>query len=292
VFGLHWKAAAVSAQSDVDRSRRAIQDLQRKISQESGKVANARQKASRASQAAHGSRSSSTVSSKLREAQQEERRAIRAEADRSKLERKLADEQKKLHTAEAKLLTEQARTQQAAMKELRDSVDRSSQQFRPTFAQPSPSPKPSRSVPFDVAATPTYDVFISHASEDKPDIATPLAESLRSGGLRVWFDAFELQVGDSLRRKIDQGLARSTFGVVILSPHFFAKEWPQIELDGLTARATAVEDPVILPIWHHISKAEVLARSPTLAGVVALNTSIMTIDEIVDALVKRIKPSN
>ena len=65
-----------------------------------------------------------------------------------------------------------------------------------------------------------WDVFISHASEDKQAIALPLAESLVRSGLKVWLDRFELRVGHSLREKIDEGLSESAFGVVILSEHF------------------------------------------------------------------------
>jgi len=63
------------------------------------------------------------------------------------------------------------------------------------------------------------DVFISHASEDKLDIARPLAEALKLRGLSVWFDEYELTLGDSLRRKIEEGLRSSRFGVTILSHH-------------------------------------------------------------------------
>ena len=68
-----------------------------------------------------------------------------------------------------------------------------------------------------------WDVFISHASEDKEAIATPLAEALQANGLRVWYGDFSLRLGDSLRQSIDRGLARSRFGVVILSARFFEK---------------------------------------------------------------------
>lgn len=67
-----------------------------------------------------------------------------------------------------------------------------------------------------------YDAFISHASEDK-GIVRPIAENLRSKGFRVWFDEFELKIGDSLRKSIDQGLINSRYGVVILSKSFFEK---------------------------------------------------------------------
>ena len=63
-----------------------------------------------------------------------------------------------------------------------------------------------------------YDVFISHASEDKEEVVRPLANALRKAGLKVWYDEFELHIGDSLRRKIDQGLEKIRFGIVVISP--------------------------------------------------------------------------
>ena len=65
-----------------------------------------------------------------------------------------------------------------------------------------------------------YDVFISHASEDKEDVVRPLAKSLKEKGISVWYDEFELKIGDSLRRKIDQGLSKSRFGIVVISRAF------------------------------------------------------------------------
>ena len=56
-----------------------------------------------------------------------------------------------------------------------------------------------------------YVVFISHASEDKDEVARPLAEALRENGLTVWYDEFELRIGDSLRMKIDKGIANNNF---------------------------------------------------------------------------------
>jgi Protein kinase domain/TIR domain len=116
-----------------------------------------------------------------------------------------------------------------------------------------------------------WDVFISHASEDKEFVARPLAGLLRDAGLRVWLDESELKLGDSLRRGIDQGLAGCRFGVVILSASFFAKEWPQRELDALFARAA--EGPkIILPVWHGIDRQFVATYSPILADRLAVST--------------------
>jgi hypothetical protein len=116
-----------------------------------------------------------------------------------------------------------------------------------------------------------WDVFVSHASEDKEAIAGPLAEALRSHGLRVWYDDFTLRLGDSLRESIDRGLARSRFGIVILSAHFFEKRWPQKELNGLATRE-ADGEKVILPVWHEIGFVEVRGYSPTLADLKAVET--------------------
>ena len=128
-----------------------------------------------------------------------------------------------------------------------------------------------------------YDVFVAHASEDKEAIARPLAHALDERGLVVWFDEFELRIGDSLRRKIDAGIARSRFGIVILSHAFFAKGWSQYELDGLVTMEVSGKQ-VTLPLWHDISKDEVVSYSPSLADKVALRTADYTIDEIADEI--------
>jgi hypothetical protein len=109
-----------------------------------------------------------------------------------------------------------------------------------------------------------WDIFICHAWEDKEEIARPLAEALQQAGLRVWYDEFTLELGDSLRRSINQGLKASRYGVVILSPAFFEKEWPQKELDGLAAKERHGEK-VILPVWHNATYDDVEQYSPELA---------------------------
>ncbi|MEP7133819.1 MAG: diguanylate cyclase [Chloroflexota bacterium] len=131
-----------------------------------------------------------------------------------------------------------------------------------------------------------WDIFISHAFEDK-EFARSLADALAGKGLSIWFDEFELKVGDSLRRSIDFGLSKSRYGVVILSPNFFAKEWTQKELDALTARETK-DKKIILPIWHNISAKEIRKYSPMLADRLAID-SVVGIETVVDKLLSKIK---
>lgn len=127
----------------------------------------------------------------------------------------------------------------------------------------------------------TYDVFVSHASEDKQTFVQPFVAALKARGLEVWYDEINLSWGDSLRQEIDKGLALSRFGVVVLSKHFFAKPWPKTELDGLLTKELNGHGRV-LPVWHQISKDEVAAESPIMVSKIARNTAIQSIEELAD----------
>lgn len=160
----------------------------------------------------------------------------------------------------------------------------------PSANQPNLSSVPSlvqdREIPGDFGEEPIirkFDVFISHASEDKDEVVRPLAHALQGKNLRVWYDEFELKIGDSLRQKIDKGLANSRFGIVVLSKNFIRKGWTNYELDGIITKAVNGQQ-VVLPIWHDISKQEVIDYSPSLADKIARNTATYTIEEIADEI--------
>src|SRR5690349_10267001 len=114
-----------------------------------------------------------------------------------------------------------------------------------------------------------WDAFISYASEDREAVARPLAQLLGHLGLRIWYDENELKVGDSLRQRIDDGLSRSRFGVVVLSTSFFGKHYPERELNGLAQREIEGRK-VILPIWHGVDAEAVRRFSPPLADRIAI----------------------
>ena len=126
-----------------------------------------------------------------------------------------------------------------------------------------------------------YDAFMSHASEDKETIARPLTEELEGLGLRVWFDNQEILIGDSIRQKIEEGLAQSRYGVVILSKPVISKFWTNFELDGLIER--------VLPVWHGIGRDEIASQFPALAGIAALNTSEHDIAYIANEIHRKIR---
>jgi len=140
-----------------------------------------------------------------------------------------------------------------------------------------------------VASRSRWDIFVSHASEDKAEFVEPLSAALTEFGIKVWYDGFTLSLGDSLSRSIDEGLARSRFGLVVLSPSFLAKKWPEYELRGLTAREIAGRT-VILPIWHNITKEDLLRFSPSLADKLAVNSTGLTPLQIAVRIIKHIRP--
>lgn len=74
-------------------------------------------------------------------------------------------------------------------------------------------------------------VYLAHATEDKP-LAKPLAEGLVERGIPVWYDNWEIGYGDSLRRKMEQGLGDCTHFVVLLTERSVAKPWVNEEIDA------------------------------------------------------------
>ncbi|HLW08645.1 MAG TPA: toll/interleukin-1 receptor domain-containing protein [Marinilabiliaceae bacterium] len=207
--------------------------------------------------------------------------------DKSNKSKTLADKQKKKFDLQSKLNKEEQKGRDKTKKEQKEMLTLQQQITREMEKQ-----KTQSLHSFDVfkpqSIEPTsFDVFVSHASEDKDDFVRDFVKCLQENGLSVWYDEFTLRVGDSLRRSIDNGLRSSRYGIVILSEAFFSKEWPQRELDALFAREINGEK-VILPIWHKISKNEVLKYSPIIADMLALNTASFTIEEIAKEISDRV----
>jgi hypothetical protein len=153
------------------------------------------------------------------------------------------------------------------------------------------STETSTAVPMTAGVSETeYDVFISHASEDKEEFVAPFAEALLKIGVRVWYDEFTLKLGDSLSQSIAKGLAGSRYGIVVLSKNFINKSWTRYELQGLWSREIGGRE-VIIPIWHGVTKDDIVSFNPTLADKLALDTSKhRNLEDIVLRVVERVRP--
>lgn len=274
----------------VARLQQDIANLRIKDAQEAKKEADFSDKMVKATNAAQASKSASTITTKLNEARRASDHIASLRKKRADIVKSIATKNAELHRAQTALeKAEDIERKRLAVAQKKAEDDRNrlmkqlAQQLRDQQRAVVSAPIAVATQDPGVGVLPDYDVFISHASEDKDSFVRPFAERLTALGIKPFYDEMSLTWGDSLRRRIDLGLARSRFGIVVLSKSFFAKEWPQRELDGLVALEIQGQSR-ILPIWHEVSNDEVAHFSPTLADKLALNTSVMSIDEIIDKL--------
>ena len=134
-----------------------------------------------------------------------------------------------------------------------------------------------------------YDIFISHASEDKDSLVRPLATVLERLSVRVWYDEFSLQLGDSLIASIDKGLQESRFGLVVLSKSFLGKNWTEYELRSLMTRQIDGER-VILPLWYGVTKEDVKNHSLYLADIKAVTITRDNYNAVIALILKVVRP--
>lgn len=273
----------MTSESEVRRYRDDANKLRSDVARASSVVAAKRKKSADASIAASKSRSDSTIRMKLAEAQRATKEANDAEKKRADLEKKLADVEVKAGRAQERLERDRQVKQDRAMSDLRRRTEQAASQFGAPrrLGDAFVSSPAGRS-------TPVRDVFLSHASEDKDEVARPLQVALETRGISVWFDEIQIRVGQSIRREIERGIAACRFGVVVVSPHFFAKQWTNAELDALFDKKMESGQDLVLPVWHRVSKDEVMRQSPLLAGILALNSATMTIEEMADALAEAV----
>ena len=271
-----------TVQNNIERTQREISTLQRKLTDETKNEASKTGRIFQIKQTINKHTSPASLQTKMREIEYAEREIVSIQKRQADLTKQIGDKTAQLHRYQQELFREQEREQKKMLDSMKRRDNEAKRKQDNWLRQVRLSTVDDLNVTTfsEGAAQVTYDAFISHASEDKESVARPLAEKLQELGFSIWYDEFQLKVGDSLRRSIDKGLANSRFGIVVLSPDFFAKNWPQYELDGLVAKETTGGNKVILPLWHKVSKDEVMSYSPSLADKVALNTAMLTIDEL------------
>ena len=274
-------------QSHINRLIKEIANLQKTDAQEIRKEAGIQSKMNRANEAATRARNTSTFHNKLKEAERFSKDLAVVKKKRAEIFGKIADKSKQLTIYEERQAREDEKKRKKIADEQRRFIREQEEHERNVTNEIRRRVSLTLLSDPDTHVQESYDFFISHANEDKDSFVRGLAEALQDKGARVWYDEFTLRVGDSLRRQIDKGLKNSRFGIVVLSKHFFMKEWAQKELDGLSS-LEASGDTRILPIWHEISKGEIVRHSPMLSDKVALNSSLNSTEEIADKLLELI----
>jgi hypothetical protein len=280
------------SQTRLDSRNRAVATARRRADSARASLSDAKKEVLKAEEAVRKAKTDSQRRAKESTLSRARERQRRKETELTNAEKALSKNEAALQGEQQIHAKEQQQQQDKTLKKLSETqkslnAERARLVHQRLASVPRPVELASSSASGDQSEE--YDLFISHASEDKDGFVRPFAKRLQDAGLSVWYDEFTLAIGDNLRRSIDRGLAASKFGVVVLSPSFFAKEWPQYELDGLVQRQSANGQKVILPIWHKVTRDEVLGYSPPLAGLIAVTTATSTVDEIVEQIVDAVR---
>ena len=270
----------------VEQYQRTVNSLDKEIAELEKKKAAADKKAADESKKAESvsiskNASATTIKSKLNEIDRHNKASNKAATESAEFGKKIADKRAKRNDAYLKLQKEQQKEQKAQQKVMNNIKKEYENRIAELEKQSIPSAITYNPTTDDVNSIEQYDVFISHAWEDKEDFVDELYNALTALGIKVWYDTSKIKWGDSMRKKIDEGLKKSKFGIIVLSPNYIAenKYWTKIELDGLF-QLESINGKTILPIWHKLTKKEVMEYSPIIASKLAMNTATMTAEDI------------
>lgn len=283
-------------QTTIARYKREMADLSIKIADKRKRIFDNESKANKAYSDAQKSKNSSTINSKLREYERYQKETSRYSKELADLEKKRASKEKQLHLEETKLVQAQKledrkreREQQrmAEVNELRfDEIMKTVQEVQLEHS------KLKELYPLlTVSSEEAYDVFISHASEDKESFVNLLVEELQKRGVKVWFDRKDITWGRSIRQSIDEGLKKSKFAIVVLSEFYIKKYWTNKEFNALFSLGSTLGE-FILPIWYNITPEKAQEFSPMLSDTMALKSSEYTIENIADLFVEKLNYDN
>ena len=275
-------------QNKVNQLDKEIADLETKIAVESKIEADKSMRIINTQKSITKYTSASTVSMKMRQIEGYNREIARAQQKRADLQKKQAAKrsQRARYAIDLQRETEkESKKTLQAQKKMQEEYERKVNELTQSLNEALSAQTQTHI--YEQTDDIEYDVFISHASEDKSPFVDELVKALQEKGVKVWYDSINIGWGDSLRSQIDNGLKKSTFGIVVLSEIYIKKGWTQYELEGLF-NIEMTKGKTILPIWHNITKQQVMDFSPTLAGRKALTSALMTAEEIANEFVKLI----
>lgn len=272
-------------QRNVNKLDVEIENLEKKKFEFDRKVSNTQSKISSIERSITKRTSSTMLNSKIRQIDSLKRNIVRYSKNSADLNKKIVDKRKRRNKQYLKLQHEENVIRKKQEKEFRDMKN----DYEKRIAESTKIPDIlNKQVEINEDQNiEKYDVFVSHAWEDKESFVDEFVNCLRKLDLKVWYDKSEISWGDSMRKRIDEGLRKSTFGVAVLTPNYIADEkyWTKSELDGLF-QLESINGKTLLPIWHNLTKKEVMDYSPIIASKLAMNTAMMTPKEIAEELKK------
>ena len=284
--------SVAQTQREINQLDSEIARLEKKRAEIEQKEADREQKINTIKRSITKNTSLSTLSSKNRQIQSYRSDIVKLSKEKADTTKRIAEKRKnrvdKLVRLQKEEGTEQKKNnklQDEILKNYERRIDKLTSQIKNQSSLLRPQPS-SLTEPQINLIDEEYDVFISHAWEDKEEFVDEFVSELELLGIKAWYDKQRICWGDSMRAKIDEGLRKSRFGVVVISLNYIAehKYWTKAELDGLF-QLESVNGKTILPIWHKITKKEVMAYSSIIAGRLAMSTASMTSKEIADELV-------
>lgn len=280
--------------NNVKRSKEKLINLRKKLVKEQDAEGKATKEVISIQKSLKTTKSSSTIKTKLTKLDRLNTTIHKARDEQRKINKNISDEEKLLLRYEEQLFKEEQRELKKSMSEInkynheRDNYQ--TELFEELDRYKNAISLHTKELQENTSIEEQFDVFISHASDDKEEFVKPLAELLVESGLSVWYDEYKLTWGKSNRQTIDNGLAKCRFGIVVLSESFFKKGWTNYELNGLVTRMVTEGRDLILPIWHRVGFDEVKEYSSSLADISALRTDNLNIEEIRDILVEMLVP--
>ena len=284
----------------VEQYQRELNKLDEEISKLSTKQANIESEISKLEgkiisikKSINKNTSASVLASKSKQIENLESDKAKKSKERAELSGRIAQKTKKRNDVDGKLQRErksETKKSEKQQKAIKDSYEKQISNLQTQLKQTLASAHHNSSQMQENDEE--YDFFISHAYEDKEEFVDEFVDELKKLNVKVWYDTDKLKLGDSMRKKIDRGLSKSKYGIVILSPNYIkeGKYWTASELNGLFQMESI--GGKIIPIWHKLSKKEVLEYSPMIADKKAANTTSMTAFEIATLLKQLLDDEN
>lgn len=237
-------------------------------------------------QAMNGIKKNSTesaINSKLRSANNEEKKRAKAADQQYKISKKITGKQMELSKKQQELVKVQIKSSEQLQKSQED-TSKKVENFQETFDLIQNEYENKLSLNREEIMAKDFDVFISHATEDKASFVKPLVTELTNEKVSFFYDDFSIGWGKSVRQSLDEGILRSKFCVVVISKPFLEKYWTNYELDGFLQKEAKNQTTVVLPIWLNITHDEVYSVSPSLANRRAIIGNSLTAEEIVEGI--------